>query len=85
MRLVLLGLLAGAAGGYALKRLLASEYFGQGSWQRAIAEQLYGVQATDPLTLAVIATLLLLTSLGACWLPARKSAQVDPLVALRHE
>jgi predicted permease len=85
MRLVLLGLLAGAAGGYALTRLLAGEYFGPGSWQREIAKQLYGVQATDPLTLAVIATLLLLTSLGACWLPARKSAQVDPLVALRHE
>jgi putative ABC transport system permease protein len=43
MRLVLIGLVAGAACGYGLKRLLESEYFGPSSWQRQMADQLYGV------------------------------------------
>src|SRR5262249_56505172 len=85
MRLVLLGLVAGAACGYGLKRLLASQYFAPRSWQRQMADQLYGVEGTDPLTLAVIASLLTAVALIACWLPARKAAQVDPLSALRHE
>jgi putative ABC transport system permease protein len=71
--------------GYAFERLLASQYFGAEAWQRQMVEQLYGVQMTDPLTFAVIASLLLLAALVACWLPARKAAQVDPLVALRQE
>ena len=50
-----------------------------------MAEQLYGVQGTDPLTFVVIASLLTSVALVACWLPARKAAQVDPLTALRHE
>jgi len=85
MKLVLLGLGAGALTGYALKRLLASDYFGAEAWQRQIAEQLYGVKGTDPLTLAVTASLLTSVALAACWLPARKAAQVDPMVALRSE
>jgi predicted permease len=85
MRLVLFGLVVGAGCGYGLKRLLESEYFGPRSWQRQMANQLYGVQWADPLTFAVIATLLMLTALVACWLPARKAARVDPLAALRHE
>ncbi len=85
MRLVMLGLVVGAACGYGLKRLLASQYFSPRSWQRQMAEQLYGVQGTDPLTFAVIAALLTAAALVACWLPARKAAQVDPLVALRCE
>jgi predicted permease len=85
MKLVLLGLTVGALSGYALKRLLASEYFGTDAWQRQVAEQLYGVKGTDPLTFAIIASLLTLVALVACWLPARKAAQVDPLTALRHE
>jgi len=85
MRLVLLGLVAGAACGYGLKRLLATQYFAPGSWQRQMAERLYGVEGTDPLTFAVIASLLAAVALLACWLPARKAAQVDPLAALRHD
>ena len=85
MRLVLVGLGVGALTGYALKRLLASEYFGAEAWQRQIAEQLYGVKGTDPLTFAVVASLLTLVALAACWLPARKASRVEPLTALRHE
>jgi predicted permease len=85
MTLVLLGLAVGALGGYALLRLLASRYFASSSSQQNMAEQLYGVEGTDPVTFAVIATLLPLIALLACWLPARKAAQVDPLEALRQE
>src|SRR5215470_5502237 len=85
MWLVLLGLVVGAACGYGLKRLLGAEYFSPRSWQRQMAEQLYGVSMTDPLTFAVIAALLIAVALVACWLPARKAARVDPLAALREE
>ena len=85
IKLVLLGLAVGALSGYALKRLVASQYFASSAWQRQMAEQLYDVNATDPWTFAAIASLLLLVALIACWLPARRAAQVDPLEALRYE
>jgi predicted permease len=85
MKLVLLGLAVGAAAGYGLKRLLAGQSFERGTWQARMAEQLYGVSVTDPLTVAVIASLLIVVALLACWLPARWATRVDPLVALRQE
>jgi putative ABC transport system permease protein len=52
---------------------------------RVIATQLWGVSAYDPVTLSAVAVLLLITGLLACWVPARRAARVDPLVALRYE
>jgi ABC-type lipoprotein release transport system permease subunit len=85
MKLVLLGLAVSALLSYGLKRLLESQYFGRGSWERQMAQQLYGVDFIDPLTMIMIATLLTLVALLSCWLPARRAAKVDPLVALRYE
>jgi ABC-type lipoprotein release transport system permease subunit len=49
-----------------------------------VASQLYGISASDPLLIAGAAVLLLTTALAASFLPGRRAALLDPLVALRH-
>jgi putative ABC transport system permease protein len=70
-RLVLAGILVGVLASYALTRFLAS--------------QISGVSATDPATFAAVVGIVVLSGLTACLLPARRAAQIDPLVALRYE
>jgi putative ABC transport system permease protein len=52
---------------------------------RVMATQLFQISATDPLTFVAVAFLLMLVAVFACYLPARRAAKVDPMVALRYE
>jgi len=52
---------------------------------RLIRSNLYGVAPSDPVTLGGAVVLLLMVAVIAAWLPARRAAKVDPLVALRYE
>lgn len=71
LALVLVGVVLGLFGALALTRVLSS--------------LLYGVSATDPMTFAAIALLLLAVSWVACYIPARRAARVDPLIAMRYD
>jgi predicted permease len=71
MRPVLIGLAVGVAGAIAIAGMLR--------------HVLFGVSPTDPLALGSVALLLLLTSGLACYIPARRAAALEPIVALRHE
>jgi ABC-type antimicrobial peptide transport system permease subunit len=52
---------------------------------RYLGSILYGVHPGDPVTLIVVAAILMIVALAACWIPARRAARVDPMVALRYE
>jgi putative ABC transport system permease protein len=71
MRLVIIGLVLGLAGAFALTRVFAS--------------LLLGVGTTDPLTFIGVPSLLIIVALLACLIPARRATKVNPLRALRHE
>jgi predicted permease len=70
MKPVLVGLLAGGGAAIAIATALRSS--------------LYGITPTDPLSLGVVTGVLLFTSSMACYIPARRAARLDAMVALRH-
>ena len=71
MKLVLTGLVIGIAGALALTRAMTSLLFHVGS--------------ADLPTFTIVAAILVVVSLLACYLPARRAARVDPIIALRYE
>jgi len=52
---------------------------------RLLAGQLYEIKATDPATFGIVALGLLFVSLAACYIPARRAAKINPIVALHNE
>ncbi|HEV8431383.1 MAG TPA: ABC transporter permease [Pyrinomonadaceae bacterium] len=77
MTLAILGVILGLAGAYVLTKYLES-------WI-SLSKMLFGVKVSDPLTYGLIAVLLTVVALIACYIPARRATKVDPLVALRYE
>ena len=74
LRLALIGLGVGTIAALILTRLMLS-----------FSNLLYGVGTNDPLTFITVSLVLTAVSILACYIPARRAAKVDPMVALRHE
>ena len=55
------------------------------SMQKAVASEIYGVRALDPLVLVSVMAVLAIVALAACAVPARRAVRVDPIIALRSE
>jgi ABC-type antimicrobial peptide transport system permease subunit len=79
LRMVMMGGLRIAAIG------LAIGVFGALALTRVLSGLLFGVSARDPLTFVVVPGALLVVALAACWIPARRAMQVEPVVALRGD
>jgi predicted permease len=71
LKLVAVGVVVGVAAALMLTRLLEG--------------MVYGVRVRDPLIFAMVNLLMIVVSLAACYVPARRATRVDPLVALRYE
>ncbi len=70
-RLAIAGSVIGVAAAFLLRKIMAS--------------LLYGLSANDPLILSIVPCAMVLVLLLACWLPARRAARIDPIIALRSE
>ena len=79
LRMVLIGGLRIAATG------LAIGVFGALALTHVLSGLLFGVSARDPLTFVVVPAALLVVALAACWIPARRAMQVEPVIALRGD
>jgi len=77
MTLALVGVVLGLAGSYWLTKYLESKL--------DLQSMLYRVKVSDPMTYGVIALILTVVALVACYIPARRATKVDPMVALRYE
>src|SRR5438552_7838490 len=71
MKMTVVGVVVGLLGAFGLTRFMSA--------------MLYGVSATDPLTLTVVSLVFTMVAFAACYIPARRTTRVDPMIVLRYE